>query len=79
MVRPESGSLTAEAHARLRAEILACRLPPGQKLVIAELCDQLWLHPLVRCAKHWRGCPRKGSSCPSRARGFAWLRSRKPS
>ena len=41
MARPESGSLTAEAHARLRAEILACRLPPGQKLVIADLCDQL--------------------------------------
>ena len=41
MARPESGSLTAEAYARLRAEILACRLPPGQKLVIADLCDQL--------------------------------------
>ena len=41
MARPESGSLTAEAYSRLRAEILACRLPPGQKLVIADLCDQL--------------------------------------
>ena len=38
MVRPESGSLTAEAYARLRADILACRLAPGQKLVIADLC-----------------------------------------
>ena len=41
MARPESGSLTAEAYARLRAEILTCRLAPGQKLVIADLCDQL--------------------------------------
>lgn len=41
MARPESGSLTAEAYAQLRAEILACRLAPGQKLIIADLCDQL--------------------------------------
>jgi DNA-binding GntR family transcriptional regulator len=39
MARPESGSLTAEAFARIRSEILACRLPPGQKLVIADLCQ----------------------------------------
>lgn len=39
MSKPESGSLTAEAHARIRAEILACRLLPGQKLVIADLCQ----------------------------------------
>lgn len=41
LTRPESGSLTAEAFSRIRAEILACRLPPGQKLVIADLCQQL--------------------------------------
>lgn len=41
MAKPESGSLTAEAFARIRAEILACRLSPGQKLVIADLCQQL--------------------------------------
>jgi len=39
MARPESGSLTAEAFARIRAEILSCRLKPGQKLVIADLCQ----------------------------------------
>lgn len=41
MARPESGSLTAEAYSQLRAEILACRLAPGQKLIIADLCEQL--------------------------------------
>lgn len=41
MAKPESGSLTAEAFSRIRSEILACRLPPGQKLVIADLCQQL--------------------------------------
>lgn len=40
MARPESGSLTAEAYAQIRAEILACRLAPGQKLVIADLCEE---------------------------------------
>lgn len=40
MPKPESGSLTAEAYSRIRAEILACRLPPGQKLVIADMCQQ---------------------------------------
>jgi DNA-binding GntR family transcriptional regulator len=39
--KPESGSLTAEAFGRIRSEILSCRLPPGQKLVIADLCQQL--------------------------------------
>lgn len=41
MARPESGSLTVEAFSRIRAEILSCRLPPGQKLVISDLCQQL--------------------------------------
>jgi DNA-binding GntR family transcriptional regulator len=40
VARPESGSLTAEAYSRIRAEILACRLLPGQKLIIADLCQQ---------------------------------------
>jgi DNA-binding GntR family transcriptional regulator len=39
MPSPKAGSLTAEAHARLRGDILACRLLPGQKLIIQELCD----------------------------------------
>ena len=39
--RPQSGSLTAEAYARIRAEILSCRLKPGQKLVIQDICDSL--------------------------------------
>ncbi len=39
--RPLSGSLTAEAYARIRTEILCCRLQPGQKLVIQDLCDEL--------------------------------------
>ncbi|TWC76441.1 GntR family transcriptional regulator [Rhizobium sp. SJZ105] len=38
MSRPPSGSLTEEAFNRIRNEILASRLPPGQKLVIADLC-----------------------------------------
>lgn len=40
MARPESGSLTAEAYTQIRAEILACRLAPGHKLVIADLCEE---------------------------------------
>ena len=34
MAQPKSGSLTAEAYSQLRAEILACRLVPGAKLII---------------------------------------------
>ncbi|MBL0371901.1 FCD domain-containing protein [Rhizobium sp. KVB221] len=41
MASPKAGSLTAEAHARLRGDILACRLIPGHKLVIQDLCDSL--------------------------------------
>jgi DNA-binding GntR family transcriptional regulator len=40
-LRPASGSLTAEAHARIRSEILSCHLRPGQKLVIQEICDAM--------------------------------------
>jgi DNA-binding GntR family transcriptional regulator len=39
--RPESGSLTAEAYARIRTEILCCRLQPGQKLVIQDICNDM--------------------------------------
>lgn len=38
MPKPQSGSLTAEAYHRIQAEIMACRLLPGQKLIIADLC-----------------------------------------
>lgn len=37
----KNGSLTADAYAKIRAEILACRLRPGSKLVISDLCDTL--------------------------------------
>lgn len=37
--RPLSGSLTAEAYARIRSEILSCQLKPAQKLVIQDICD----------------------------------------
>ena len=35
------GSLTEEAYNRLRSDILACRLSPGQKLVIQDLCSTM--------------------------------------
>lgn len=38
MDMPKGGSLTAEAYGKIRADILACRLVPGQKLIIADLC-----------------------------------------
>ena len=41
MVFPKSGSLTAEAYETLRAEIMSCRLLPGQKLIIFDLCKSL--------------------------------------
>ncbi len=41
MANTKPGSLTAEAHERLRGDILACRLIPGQKIVIQDLCDSL--------------------------------------
>ena len=36
---PKSSSLTAEAYAKIRAEILSCRLAPAQKLIITDVCD----------------------------------------
>ncbi len=39
--RPPSGSFTAEAYSRLRADILCCRLEPGQKIVIQDICDAM--------------------------------------
>jgi GntR family transcriptional regulator, carbon starvation induced regulator len=39
--RPQSGSLTAEAYTRIRTEILCCRMQPGQKLVIQDICNDL--------------------------------------
>ena len=41
MNTPKSGSLTEEAYTQLRVEILACRLVPGQKLIIDDLCKSL--------------------------------------
>jgi DNA-binding GntR family transcriptional regulator len=38
-------SLTQEAYARLRADLLACRLVPGQRLKINELCQALAANP----------------------------------
>src|SRR5687767_1880662 len=36
-----SSSLTQAAYDALRAEVLTCRLAPGTKLVIADLCERL--------------------------------------
>lgn len=43
MVRsaPSSSSLTHAAYERLRADLLACRLQPGARLKLNELCDAL--------------------------------------
>jgi len=38
---PASSSLTQDAYERLRAELLGCRLRPGARLRINELCGQL--------------------------------------
>jgi len=36
-----SSSLTQDAYERIRADLLACRLRPGARLKISELCDTL--------------------------------------
>ena len=43
MVRlvPTNSSLTQDAYERLRADLLACRLRPGARLKISELCQTL--------------------------------------
>jgi len=38
---PDSSSLTQDAYERLRADLLACRLRPGARLKIGELCQSL--------------------------------------
>ena len=38
---PDSSSLTQEVYERLRADLLACRLRPGARLKIGELCQTL--------------------------------------
>ena len=40
-VAPISSSLTQDAYERLRADLLACRLRPGARLIISELCQTL--------------------------------------
>ena len=40
-VAPDSSSLTQAAYERLRADLLACRLRPGARLRINELCQAL--------------------------------------
>ena len=37
----KDSSLTQLAHDRLRADLLACRLKPGERLVINQLCQKL--------------------------------------
>src|SRR5471030_2062849 len=34
-------TITQDVYQRMRADLLACRLPPGQKLKIEELCQRL--------------------------------------
>lgn len=41
MNQKKKGSLTSEAYAKLRAEILACRLLPEAKLNISDLCTSM--------------------------------------
>ena len=38
---PAGSTLTEDVYRRLRADLLACRLLPGQKLKIEELCERL--------------------------------------
>lgn len=38
---PDSSSLTQDAYERLRADLLSCRLRPGARLKIGELCQAL--------------------------------------
>jgi DNA-binding GntR family transcriptional regulator len=38
---PANSSLTQDAYERLRADLLACRLQPGARLKIAQLCQSL--------------------------------------
>jgi DNA-binding GntR family transcriptional regulator len=38
---PAGSTLTQDVYQRLRADLLACRLLPGQKLKIEELCERL--------------------------------------
>ncbi len=40
-IAPDSSSLTQVAYERLRADLLACRLRPGARLKIGELCQTL--------------------------------------
>ncbi len=37
---PAGSTLTQNVYQRLRADLLACRLMPGQKLKIEELCER---------------------------------------
>ena len=41
MNQEKKGSRTSEAYERIRANILACRLQPNEKLVISDLCERL--------------------------------------
>jgi len=41
MPLPAGSTLTQDVYQRLRADLLACRLMPGQKLKIEELCERL--------------------------------------
>src|SRR5258708_33173525 len=40
-----SGSMTETAYQRLRSDILSCRLPPGLRVKINDLCQQLDVSP----------------------------------
>lgn len=41
MASGKSMNLTVQVYSRIRDDILACRMPPGQKLKISEICGQL--------------------------------------
>jgi DNA-binding GntR family transcriptional regulator len=38
---PKAASLTESVYGRLRADLLSCRLKPGSKLKVSDLCDEL--------------------------------------
>lgn len=41
MASGKAMNLTAQVYSRIRDDILACRMPPGQKVKISEICGQL--------------------------------------
>jgi DNA-binding GntR family transcriptional regulator len=45
LLQSPSGSITERAYQRLRSDLLSCRLPPGERVKINDLCRQLDVSP----------------------------------